>query len=129
MKHILARIFFFLFFFSVSSQQSALAEGTGTWGGVPPAPNVLTVRFRVNPDVTGHGDQLAIIRSVGSGSILSGALSTYREYSDTLQAGGSKYTHVTMIFRSNYEMNRAEQSLASLNQEITEIVTGYAPHD
>ena len=100
--------------------------GIGTWGGTPPPPNVLIVRFHVQDETPGFDDQVGMIRNVAARYVLNGGLCEYKEFRDTLVYDGAKFAHIRIAFQDPEELWNAQEEFKALDKTMTEVVYGFS---
>lgn len=104
----------------------AFSDGTGTWGGSPPAPNGLLVRFHVNADHPTFDANMTRVRQVAADTLVAGRLVEYREFNDSLMANGPLFPHVQLVFANYDAMASAQASLSDLDTQFLEVLTIHA---
>ncbi len=103
---------------------TAVASGTGTWGGSPPAPTAIIIKFHIPETDPIFAGQLAHVREVVAQFLAAGKVCQYAETKDTIVVDGPLYQYVRIEFYDYGAFLEANKELSDLDSRVEKVSGG-----
>ena len=96
----------------------ANASGTDSWGGLPPPPTTIVIKFNVPTTDPAFAGQLVTIRNLAAQFIVAGKTCQYIETNDTPVFGGPQFYSIRIEFYDYKYFSEAQQKLNHLDPTV-----------
>ena len=97
--------------------------GIGTWGGLPPEPNVLIIQFKIDAAQPNFAPLATSARSMLSEYVSKGEVCEYRESNMRVADDSPPFAKITVAFKHPKAFKEAYQAFAGFDSSEVEVLS------